>query len=138
LIPARGAAAVAAAWLAMVCGLILVAVDLPLLARIAVCVSITTPGIVAIGRVFLLRGPGGVRALSWSGATPGFQLRMADAAAGIPATLARGSFRLGSNYLLLWLRAGDRVRAVFIDGNGQQAACFRRLCRRLRWPPRVP
>jgi hypothetical protein len=138
LIPAYGGAAAACVWLALVCGLILVAVDLPLLARIAICVSITTPGIVAIGRVFLLRGPRSARALSWTGATPGFQLRFGNAAAGVPAGLARGSFLLGSNYLLLWLRTERRSLAVFIDGNRQEAGCFRGLCRRLRWPPRVP
>jgi len=113
-------------------------VDLPLLARIATCVAIATPGFVAIRRLFLLRGRGSVRALSWSGDALAVRVRLAYGEAEIPVSLARGSFRLGSACLLLWLRAPGQVLFVFIDGNRQEVGGFRRLCRLLRWPPRVP
>jgi hypothetical protein len=125
-------------WLFLLCGLILAGVALPLLARIAICVAIATPGIGVIQRVFLLRGPGSVRALTWNGASPGLQLRLGSGTAGIPASLAQGSFRLGHACLLLRLRTPTRVRVVFVDGNRQETGAFRGLCRLLRWPPRVP
>jgi len=118
--------------------MILIGVDLPLPARIVICVAIATTGIVAIRRVFLLRGAGCLQALSWSAQEPEFTARAEDGGPEIPATLVRGSFRLGSSYLLLWLRTCSRLHAVFIDGNRQQVHEFRGLCRRLRWPPRVP
>jgi hypothetical protein len=117
--------------------MILMAVDLPLPARIVICVAIATCGFVVIGRVFLLRTPGSVRALSWAGQGPGFSLRLA-AGSELPGRLAPGSFRLGHSCLLLWLRTRDGSHAVFIEGNRQEVRAFRALCRRLRWPPRVP
>jgi hypothetical protein len=118
--------------------MILAAVDLPLPVRIAICVAIATPGIAAIRRVFLLRGPRSVRALSWSDRGPALEVRLGPDGLAFPASLARGSFRLGCSYLFLWLRAGSRSSAVFIDGNRQEVRAFRGLCRRLRWPPREP
>ena len=118
--------------------MILVAVDLPLPVRIATCVAIATAGIAAIRRVFLLRGPRSVRALSWSGRVPALEVRLGSGGQAIPASLARGSFRLGRSYLFLWLQAGRRSNAVFIDGNRQEIRAFRGLCRRLRWPSREP
>jgi hypothetical protein len=118
--------------------MILVAVDLPLPARIATCVAIATPGIAAIRRVFLLRGPRSVRALSWSDRDPALGVRLGAGGHEQPASLGRGSFRLGRSYLLLWLQAGRRSSAVFIDGNRQEERAFRGLCRRLRWRPREP
>jgi hypothetical protein len=113
-------------------------VELPLLARIAICVSIATSGLVTVRRVFLLKGPTGVRALSWSGIVPGLQVHLGGRATPLRAELGGGSFRLGSSYLLLWLRTSEGSHAVFIDANRQAAGCFRRLCGRLQWPPRVP
>jgi len=119
-------------------GMVLVAVDLPLLVRIATCVAIATPGIAALRRVFLLRGPGSVRALSWSGRDAVLGVRLGAGGPERPATLARGSFRLGRSCLLLWLRIDRRTHAVFIAGNQQEVRAFRGLCRWLRWPPREP
>ena len=118
--------------------MILVAVDLPLLVRIATCVAIATPGMEAIWRVFLLQGPRGVRALSWSGRDPVLGVRLGTGGQERPASVVRGSFRLGRSYLLLWLRTGRRVHAVFIAGNQQEVRAFRGLCRWLTWPPREP
>jgi hypothetical protein len=136
--PSRRGALAAGAWLAMLCILTLAAVDLPLLARIAICVAIATPGIAAIRRVFLLRGPRAVQALTWNGFTPELRAFLGPGRRECAAVLAHGSFRLGSLYLVLWLIACDRWHAVFIDGNRQQAQVFRALCRRLQWPPREP
>ena len=122
----------------MLCGVTLAAVALPLPARIAICVAIATPGIVAIRRVFLLRGRRGVRALGWSERVQGFHVVLGSTSSPCPAQLARGSFRLGSLYLVLRLRTCDLVFTVFIDGSRQEVRAFRGLCRRLRWPPRDP
>jgi hypothetical protein len=128
----------ASAWLAVTTGMILAAVDLPLPVRIAICVAIATPGIAAIRRVFLLRGPRSVRALSWSERVPALEVRLGPGGPPLTATLAHGSFRLGHSCLFLWLRVGSRSSAVFIDGSRQEVRAFRGLCRRLRWPPREP
>jgi hypothetical protein len=118
--------------------MILAAVDLPLPVRLATCVAIATPGMAAIRRVFLLRGPRSVRALSWSDRVSALEVRLGPDAQAVPASLGRGSFRLGRSYLFLWLQAGSRSIAVFIDGNRQEVGAFRGLCRRLRWPPHEP
>lgn len=118
--------------------MILRGVDLPLLARIVICVAIATPGIVAIRRVFLLSGRSSVRALAWSSHQPQLRVWLAAGGPDAPATLCRGSFRLGASCLLLWLRTRHRAHAVFIEGNRQEVHAFRGLCRWLRWPPRVP
>ena len=122
----------------MLCGATLAAVALPLPARIATCVAFATPGIVAIRRVFLLGGRRGVRALAWSERVQGFHVVLGSGRSPCRAELARGSFRLGSLYLVLRLRTCDRVFTVFIDGSRQEVRAFRGLCRRLRWPPRDP
>jgi hypothetical protein len=121
----------------MLCLLTLLAVALPWAVRIAICIAITTPGIAAIRTVFLLRGPRAVRSLDWTGFTPGFRLRLGTSGPPSQSELAAGCFRIGA-CCLLWLRAGERLHAVFIDGNRQETRAFRALCRRLRWASHDP
>jgi hypothetical protein len=115
----------------LICLVLLVAVALPLPARIGLCVAIATPGLMAIRGGFLLKGRKAVHSLDWSG----------DWRAGIgcsptetPVTLRGGSFRVGRAFLLLWLQSRDGIHGVLIDGGRQEARAFRRLCRRLQWP----
>src|SRR5262245_31078233 len=65
--PSRRAAVLAYAWLCVFVGVMLGAIDLPLLARLAICICAATPSIISIQSVFLLRGPRAVQAL---GSTP--------------------------------------------------------------------
>jgi len=107
----------------------LAAVDLPLHARIAICVCAATVCAPAIRATFLLAGPAAVRCLRWSG--DGLWARFGGETREISAELAPGSFRIGQWLLVLRLKTCDRTACVLIDGGGQQIQGFRRLCRYL-------
>lgn len=116
-----------------VCLVILVAVALPLPARVGICVAIATPGLAAIRSTLLLRGRSAVVMLRWD--TQGWWAGVGRESE-MPVTLRRGSFRLGGAVMVLWLEACDGIHAVCIDADRQNPAAFRGLCRHLGWPPR--
>ena len=125
------AAALATTWLFVVCAVLLGTVALPLPARIALCIAIATPGLVAIRRCMLLKGRKAVHTLDWS---HGWRAAVGPDRTEMPVTLRPGSFRAGQAFLLLWLQSRDGIHAVLIDGGRQEPVAFRRLCRQLRWP----
>jgi hypothetical protein len=131
LVPSVRAATLAAAWLLLVCGVLLGAVALALPARIAICIAIATAGWAAVRGCLLLEGRRAVHVLDWS---CGWRARIGPARSETPVTILGGSFRLGRAFLFLWLRSCDGIHAVFIDGGRQETRAFRRLCRHLRWP----
>jgi hypothetical protein len=131
--PSRRLAAWAFAWLAVL-GVLVLSSSLP----IPACVA--SWGLVAMGyaacvrRAIALRGGHAVRALGWS--EDGTFLLWAGAGAmPRPAEIMDGSFRLGSWLLVLTLRTGAGRLHVLLDAGVHEAAQFRRLCRRLEWPP---
>jgi hypothetical protein len=128
--PSVRAAALATAWLCAIGGVLLVSLDLPLLARIAICICAATMSIATIHSVFLLGGPNAIRALQWSEAGQLFA-QFGPEQRESTVVLAPGSFRWGRKWLLLWLKSCDGVHGVFIDGEKQDRQAFRRLCRRL-------
>jgi hypothetical protein len=116
-------------WLVIVCAVVLLAVALPLRTRIAICAVLGVTNACAVRRCVLLRGAHAVRALEWvEQGDIGVLLGAARVAQ--PATIARGSFRLGG-LLVLRLRTSSGMRSVLIDGARQPAREFRRLCRRV-------
>jgi len=117
-------------WLTALAWMILAAVELPLPARIAVCVCAATAGLATIQSVFLLRGSKAVRALRWTdkGQMTAFLGREKNE---YSVTVRPGSFRLGRLGLLLWLETCDGSRAVFIDAGLQDRRALRSLCRLL-------
>ena len=123
------AATVALLWTGAIMMMTLLTVDLPLPARIGLCLCAATLSVAAIRSSILLTGPGAVRGLRWS--AEGLWARFGDNVAEIPAELAPGSFRIGQWLLLLRLKTCDRTSSVFIDGGGQEIQGFRRLCRYL-------
>jgi len=131
LVPSVRAAALAAAWLCLVCAVLIFAVALPLPARIGLCLAIATPGMAAIRRCLLLKGRRAVHTLDWGA---GWRARIGRGPTETPVTLRTGSFRVGQAFLLLWLQSRDGIHGVFIDGGRQDPRAFRRLCRQLRWP----
>jgi hypothetical protein len=110
--------------------MVLLAVDLPLPARIALCICAATVCAPVIRSTFLLAGPAAVRSLRWSG--NGLWARFGGDALEQAAELAPGSFRIGQSLLVLRLKTCDRTACVFIDGRGQEIQGFRRLCRYLQ------
>jgi hypothetical protein len=123
------------AWLLSLCLAILLGVELPLPIRLLICAAITATCVPLGWSCILIRGPRAVRRLDWSNdeiftafTGPGLTAR--------PGTLARGSFRLGNEVLVLRLATAIGVRSVLIDSAVHEAASFRRLCRRLKTRPR--
>ena len=129
LAPSRRAAVLAAVWLALVCFMVLAAVDLPLPGRIVACAVLVVPGLAAIRCTLLLRGHRAVRSLQWTDGA--WSACLGTAGIDTQVSLAPGSFRIGT-VLVLWLRACDRTYCVCIDAGAQDQRGFRRLCRRLR------
>ncbi len=126
--PSLRAATLAGSWLLVVCGVVLVAVALPLLARIAICIAIATPALAAVRTGVLLRGASGVHGLQWM---DGWQARIGPDRIPTPVTLRPGSFRVGRAFLLLWLESCDGIHGVFIDMGRQEPRAIRSLCRQL-------
>lgn len=135
LIPSLRAAGLAGAWLLAVCLATLLGVDLPLPARIAICVGLASSGWIAIRRVCLLNGSNAVRAIAWQ--SDGQMLAWFGSSRRESAvTLAPGSFRLGCGAFILWLESCDGVHVVVIDGGNQDFHAIRRLAGRLNRDPR--
>jgi len=118
------------AWLLAVCAAMLFGVALPLYARIVLCLAAATSTLGGLHTFVLLRGPHAIRVLEWSEAGE-FIAYVGSEPCGVPARLARGSFRLGAGLLVLRLALPNSVRSVLIDGGIQDTPAFRRLCRRL-------
>jgi len=135
LVPSRRAAALAAAWLFAVGAMTLLAVALPLPARIGICIGVATFVLPAIRVNCLLIGPGSVNWVGWNDRgelLAGIGPRRVEMA----ANLVSGSFRLGSLGFFLWLETRDGFHSVFIDKGMQDIRGIRRLARRLNWTPR--
>ena len=128
--PALRAAVAASVWISSIDAVIFFALDLPLLARIALCICAATICSTTIHSVFLLGGARASGRCDWSesGQLYAFQGRYPRE---LSVVLAPGSFRLGRDWLLLWVKCCDGVHAIFIDGARQDPSAFRQLCRRL-------
>jgi hypothetical protein len=133
--PSRRAAVLWFTWLLGVCLAILLGVDLPLPVRILICAAITATCIPLTCTCILIRGPHGVRRLDWS-KDEVFTVFTGPGLTASPARLAKGSFRLGNEVLVLRLATANGVRSVLIDSAVNDAASFRQLCRRLKTRPR--
>jgi hypothetical protein len=129
--PSARAAVLAGAWLCAIGGVVLFALDLPLLARIAICICAATLSVTTLHSVFLLGGPNAILELHWNETGQLFAL-LGPERREFTVVLAPGSFRLGRKWLLLWLRSCDGVHGVFIDEEEQDRQAFRRLCRCLK------
>lgn len=127
LLPSRRAASAWLAWLALVCGITLCAVALPLIVRMAVCVLVAAPGIRTVRSFVMLSGAQGVRAIEWTGST--LTIRMGPERRPLAATWGTGSFRPGRHWLALTFDTPAGRRQVLVDGRYQDARAFRRLCR---------
>jgi hypothetical protein len=128
--PSVRAAFLALTWISAIMAMTLLAVALPLPARIALCLCAATGCVPVIRSTFLLAGPAAVRSLRWSG--NGLWVRFGGRTGEETAELAAGSFRMGQSLLVLRLKTCDRTACVFIDGGGQEIQGFRRLCRYLQ------
>ena len=115
-------------WLAATCAVVLFAVALPLLARVAICFAVATANVYSVGVCVLLRGRRAIRAIAWEQGE--LTVLLGATRTPIPALLAPGSFRLGW-LIVLRLQTSDGLRAVLIDGARQDISAFRLLCRRL-------
>jgi hypothetical protein len=96
--------------------------------RIVLCFALVASNLHA-GAVFLgFSGKHAVRALEWGGEA--LRISIGDRAP-VPAARARGSFRCGRAFLVLWLRAATsrRLHAVIVPAGTQDPALFRGLCR---------
>ena len=134
--PSARGALLAGGWLVVVCLVILLKVALPLPARIGICVAIATPALAAIRGSLLLRGSSAVSSLNWT--AQGWFACFGSERTERPVTIRGGSFRFGGVVLVLWLQACDGIHVSCIDAGRQDSGEFRRLCRRLAWPPRQP
>ena len=135
LIPSWRAAAFAASWLAAVGAMTLLAVALPLPARIAICVCAATFGLAAIRETCLLAGAGSIKSIAWNDRGQ-LMARVGISRVQMSAELVSGSFRLGSLGLVLWLKTCDGFHTVIIDSGMQDMHGIRRLARRLHWAPK--
>jgi hypothetical protein len=116
-------------WIGACMAMTLIAVDLSLPARIALCVCAATICAPVIRSTFLLAGAAAVKSLRWSGND--LWIGFGGGAPEQSAELAPGSFRIGQFLLVLRLKTCDRTACVLIDGGGQDIQGFRRLCRYL-------
>lgn len=128
LLPSSRAAIGWFAWIALVCAITLSAVDLPVSVRMAICGLVAAPGIRTIRSFVLLGGASGVRAIEWTDST--FTIRVGPERRPLAATLRRGSFRPGRQWLALSFDTPAGRRQVLVDGRYQDARAFRQLCRR--------
>ena len=128
--PSGRAAAGVLIWAGICSGVFLCAVELPLPARIVICACLATANLLSLQSVFLLRGPGAVRSIRWTGSGELFAT-MGQPPRELNVFLAPSSARLGRDWLLVWLVSCDGVHGVLIDATGQDSKAFRRLCRRL-------
>lgn len=109
-------------------GVAVQAATLPAWMRIVLCVALGAANLRA-GAVFLgFAGKHAVRALEWGG--DALRIAIGDRTPE-PAVLARGSFRCGRAFLVLWVRAasGRRLHGVIVPARPQDPALFRGLCR---------
>ncbi|MBC8026875.1 MAG: hypothetical protein H7Y89_12850 [Steroidobacteraceae bacterium] len=127
LLPSRRAAFAWLAWLALVCGITLCAVALPVIVRMSFCVFFATLGIRTVRSFVMLSGAQGVRAIEWTGST--LTIRVGPERRPLAATWASESFRPSRHWLALTFNTPDGRRQVLVDGRYQDARAFRRLCR---------
>jgi hypothetical protein len=128
LTPSRFAAALWFAWLTLVCAVVLSAVALPWITRIAICQAVLLPGVGCIRSFVLLAGSAAVRTIEWSDAGE-FGVRLGPQLVPYPAVLAAGSFRLGMQVWVLRFLTPVGLRPVLIAGGLQDEQRFRRLSR---------
>lgn len=135
--PSRRTALLWFGWLLALCCAIFHGVALPFLARLAICAAIVGICLPVSWSSVLVLGSKAVRRLDWS-QSGGFTAYSGPTLTPSPAGLARGSFRLGNQVLVLRLSTGFGVRFVLIDVSVQDPVSFRRLCRYLKTHSRRP
>jgi hypothetical protein len=135
--PSRLAAALWYAWLTFLCAAVLLAVSLPWVVLVSLCVAAVAPGIRCIRSFVLLRGDCAVRAIEWSDegklavlVGPNLNRELASVGA--------GSFRLGVQWWVLRFDTPSGTRPVLIAGAVQDERAFRGLCRYLSLHRRRP
>lgn len=118
-----------AAWIALLC-LAIQATALPQAMRIVLCATVATANLLA-GGVFLgFRGGRAVRVLEW--AADGSLRVSLGGRAPAAAYVARGSFRCGRAFVVLWfgIEAGGSGRyGVIVPVRSCEPALFRAFCR---------
>ena len=124
----RFAAALWLAWLALVGAVAVSASLLPWSIRVAFCLAVWVPGVRCIRSFVLLDGPHAVRSIEWS-EEGDFGVCLGPQRDPHPATLAAGSFRLGSRWWVLRFITPVGLRPVLIAGGVQDEEGFRRLSR---------
>jgi hypothetical protein len=129
-VPSRRLAAAWLFWLALCVLTLLTGVSLPWPVRIALSAGLVTANLRGLRAAVLLRGPRGIRGLRWR-EDGRFRLRAAPGQPGLSATLQPASFRLGSDFLVLWFATPSGSRTVVVDARRQDPVPFRRLCRHL-------
>ena len=130
LIPSLFAAGAWFAWLALACAVTWFAVALPAGLRFTLCAAVALAGARAISGFVLLRGPRAVKAIEWNEAGEWF-VCLGATATPLPATLSRGSFRLGLRYWVLRFATPVGPRSVLVAEPARTRSDFRRLSRSL-------
>jgi hypothetical protein len=128
LIPSRFATSAWLTWLTLACAITWFAVALPWLARLALCATVAAAGVRGLRAFVLLRGPRAVRAIEWTEAGD-LSVCLGPALARYPATLAKGSFRLGTRFWVLWFATPVGARSVLVEEPACDLRAFRRISR---------
>ena len=128
LVPSVFAASMWIAWLSVTCAVCWFAVALPGLARLVICVAISIAGFRGLHAFVLLRGPQAIRAIEWN-EEGSLSVCLGATHAKYPATLAKGSFRLGLRFWVLRFSTPVGPRAVLVEEGRRTSCAFRRLSR---------
>jgi hypothetical protein len=115
--------------MALVCGVTLFGVCLPIVVRFVVCAAVAVGGIRCVKTLILLEGSQAIRAISWS--DEDFVVFLGSKMSPQPATLDAAAFRFGVELWVLRFSTPLGLRSVLIVSRAQSARPFRRLCRRL-------
>jgi hypothetical protein len=115
-------------WLALVAAVCWFAVALPELARFALCVAVAVSGFRSVRAFVLLRGPRAIRAIEWNEEGT-LTVCLGATLSSHPATLAKGSFRLGLRFWVLRFATPVGSRSVLVEEGRHSPHAFRRLSR---------
>jgi hypothetical protein len=133
LLPSRRLVACAFLWLALTCGAVF-ASSLPWVTCLAICVPFAAWYARCVRSAVQHRGRHAIQAVGWS--EEGLLVAWTASRTGpLQATIAPGSFRLGSSLLVLTLDTHDKRHALLVDAHAHDPAAFRRLCRHLQGVP---
>ena len=115
-------------WLALVIAVCWFAVALPGPVRFATGACIAAVGFRGLRTFVLLKGPHAVRAIEWNEEGDLF-VCLGATVAPFPASLAKGSFRMGLRFWVLRFATPVGTRAVLVEEVGRASIAFRRLSR---------